>query len=272
MDYKIDMASKGRSSKAMARVPTTPKVFHLFPALAPELQCMIIKHACFVPRNVSLFPKRQEHMVHGEGREQWVSFTHSYHTTSQPPSILQVSQEVRTEALRWYSLSFGTNLRHGNYTFTRPPKVYINWAVDCLCFLQPEFMCGKQEYWIETPLLEVCQQNKLNTLALKVPYNLYRINYSTKLRASNIKNLILCQNHKYDEKESDFELEPFQKTNKNGSLSKKILSPATYKRINEVKENLVKAWDEEDEKNAWKSKYDPPPSRPSIELARFVAI
>ena len=76
--------------------------FHLFPNLAPELRLKIWAHACF-HRTVSI----------------WYLPSLDVCLSSSPtPVILHVSREAREEALRTYSLAFGTR--------SSPARTYFN--------------------------------------------------------------------------------------------------------------------------------------------------
>lgn len=127
------MAKQGEPSETMAIAegamiqPSTPAnnfdIFELFLDLPPELRSMVIKAACFVPRNVSLWQKHHHNIpipTRGRGPD---IFAHSYKTTSRAPAILHVSKEFRNEGLRWYDLSFGTDMGTGDVRFVDPPKI-----------------------------------------------------------------------------------------------------------------------------------------------------
>jgi hypothetical protein len=84
-------------------MPTqTTTTFPLFPNLAPELRLKIWAHACF-PRTVSI---------------RYLPSLETCVSSSPPPTILHVCHEAREEALRMYSLAFGTR--------SSPARIYFN--------------------------------------------------------------------------------------------------------------------------------------------------
>lgn len=95
---------------------TTGK-FSVFPKLPFELRLMIWRFCLPGPRNVGI---KIRFKAGGFGG--WVVRGN----IPRPPVALQVCQESREEALRYYILSFGTN--------AHPATVYFNYQVDTLCF------------------------------------------------------------------------------------------------------------------------------------------
>lgn len=79
----------------------SPSTFTLFPTLPSELRCKIWATACF-SRVLSLT---------------YDSSTSSFQTTTPTPTLLSVSREAREEALRVYSLTFGTSTKASNIYF-----------------------------------------------------------------------------------------------------------------------------------------------------------
>ncbi|TGO20945.1 hypothetical protein BPAE_0254g00090 [Botrytis paeoniae] len=82
--------------------------FHLFPKLLPELRILVWRYAC-TTRTVEV---RYDPTI-----DRCRSIT-------PPPAILQANHESRTEALRVYTLSFGTK--------TSEPRIYFNPYIDVL--------------------------------------------------------------------------------------------------------------------------------------------
>ncbi|KAF5872278.1 uncharacterized protein Bfra_005634 [Botrytis fragariae] len=82
--------------------------FHLFPKLLPELRILVWRYAC-TTRTVEV---RYDPTI-----DRCRSIT-------PPPAILQANHESRTEALRVYTLSFGTQ--------TSEPRIYFNPYIDVL--------------------------------------------------------------------------------------------------------------------------------------------
>lgn len=86
----------------------TTKMFTIFSNLPSELRIKIWQQACS-PRTVTLT---------------YNTSSSSFSSTTPPPTLLSVSHETREEALRIYTLSFGTP--------TEAPKVYFNPLLDTL--------------------------------------------------------------------------------------------------------------------------------------------
>jgi len=112
------------------------EVFHRFKDLPPELRIKIWKIASFVQRNIDI--QNKELYMSDDfdcGEPDFVP--HVIFTTRPPPAILHTCQESRTEGLKYYTLEFGTTLSRRLCTVTTPAKIYVNWAVDRLCLMQP---------------------------------------------------------------------------------------------------------------------------------------
>jgi len=77
-------------------------MFTIFPNLPSELRVKIWHHACF-PRTMTLT---------------YSSANDAFHCTSPPPVLLSTTHESREEALRIYTMSFGTK--------TQPARTYFN--------------------------------------------------------------------------------------------------------------------------------------------------
>ncbi len=84
--------------------PKLPLVtFHPFPSLPLELRLKIWQAACNISRTLTLTYSSDKDV---------------FHCKTQPPTSFSVSHESRQQALRVYSLCFGTK--------TSPPKIYFN--------------------------------------------------------------------------------------------------------------------------------------------------
>tara|TARA_R110002060_G_scaffold9604_11_gene14381 strand:+ start:120 stop:539 length:420 start_codon:yes stop_codon:yes gene_type:complete len=87
---------------------------------------------------------------------------------------LNVNQETRAEALKWYQLEFGHEVDDRSFTVTFPPKTYIDWKVDRLCWMDwGDFAVGDYYSWRESwrrtfaaDLYQVCKTQKLRSLTL----------------------------------------------------------------------------------------------------------
>lgn len=87
---------------------TLPTAFSLFPLLAPEIRFKIWQYAC-LDRVVSV---------------RYLPDSDCCLSPSKPPAVLQVCHESRSEALRIYTLSFGT--------LPKPARIYVNTSQDTL--------------------------------------------------------------------------------------------------------------------------------------------
>ncbi|KAH7309328.1 hypothetical protein BKA65DRAFT_559541 [Rhexocercosporidium sp. MPI-PUGE-AT-0058] len=92
----------------MSSTYNATKMFTVFSNLPSELRLKIWQQACF-PRTVAL---------------KYTSTTSSFNSKTSPPTLLSVNQESRHEALRIYTLSFGTSLQ--------PARTYFNPFLDTL--------------------------------------------------------------------------------------------------------------------------------------------
>jgi len=99
---------RNRYGNTMSSNYNTTKMFTIFSNLPSELRVKIWQQACS-PRTVTLT---------------YTTSTSSFTSTTPPPTLLSVSHEAREEALRIYTLSFGTP--------SQPPKTYFNPLLDTL--------------------------------------------------------------------------------------------------------------------------------------------
>lgn len=231
------MSKKGQSSKASAKSQplASANVFHLFLTLPPELQCMIIKKTCFIPRDVSLWTDRAADQL-------------TYFTRTPPPTVLQVNKAFRDEALRWYDLSFGFTNNPGQDPCVLPPTVYINWEVDRL-YIMDCFCLHRCEGYVEPYVWDLARANGLKTLAIDTGRfgGNFSKKVSTQIRALNLDTLVLFKkNRRNYDSHADYDVLPFQYKNKNGTFSKKIYAPATLEYLNDRKVLLGQSWDQDD--------------------------
>lgn len=75
-----------------------------------------------------------------EGRPDFIP--HTIRTTRPPPAVLHACQESCKEGLKYHTLEFGTTLSKPICTVTTPAKIYVNWAVDRLCVMNPDDLDG----------------------------------------------------------------------------------------------------------------------------------
>lgn len=117
--------------------------FTCFKELIPELRLRIWTFACFLPRNVCVeMDLSLMERISGRWNRDPEEHDIAYLSNTEPPALLRVCKESRTEALRHYSLEFGTTMtsysetahlyKRRSFTVTVPPVVWINWAADTL--------------------------------------------------------------------------------------------------------------------------------------------
>jgi len=128
-------------AEALAEDAPKPLIeFTCFPDLPSELRCKIWKFAAFVPRDVSVWSSNFGENIGIPLRAGEDDETHlmiwKLKSPTPPPTILSVSVESRTEALRYYKLDFGTTHTFRDFSFSTNPCIYINFDVDRVCFLE----------------------------------------------------------------------------------------------------------------------------------------
>merc|ERR1711964_35470 len=97
---------RNRYGNTMSSNYNTTKMFTIFSNLPSELRVKIWQQACS-PRTVTLT---------------YTTSTSSFTSTTPPPTLLSVSHEAREEALRIYTLSFGTPPPPRNGLRRNPPR------------------------------------------------------------------------------------------------------------------------------------------------------
>jgi 2EXR family len=117
----------------IAPAPVTARTFTLFPNLPTEIQRKIYKHMMPGPRNVHLTFRKHNSML--------------LKSSSPIPVLLHLNRDARTEALKTYRLSFGTDKYDA--------KVYFCPEIDTLYFGPVERFAiwendqSIQKWWIE---------------------------------------------------------------------------------------------------------------------------
>lgn len=261
------------SSKAKAKT----KTFHLFSKLPVELRALVVKEACWVPRNVPLWIKNKGRVVldqHPNSPPRGPLRPYSYHTSSSPPKILQVNQEFRKEALRWYDLTFGIDMSVDGISYIRLPKVYINWKVDCLCLMSTAYPLFGEEFSTAS-FWTLCNENKLGTLAINLSglrgANFGDWNTIASALRTKVSDRVILFNAKPRRYGAEFVFKPLQGINENGTVSQKPLSARAQRSLAIIKPFRIKflvLWNKE-ERGAQNAKASISP-RPKLELARYV--
>jgi hypothetical protein len=137
--------------------------FPCFNRLPLELRRLVWKHACFHQRNVDITASYTPNELYDHWDESYYDDVFYYLSICPPPAVLRVNKESRTEALKWYSLDFGTQPTL-NPIYATPPHIYINWHVDRICFLNWGLLSRAYDYAAKD-FQERCSRNKLRYLA-----------------------------------------------------------------------------------------------------------
>ncbi|KAH6683058.1 hypothetical protein B0J14DRAFT_574994 [Halenospora varia] len=116
--------------------PQAASEFACFPKLPLEIRLRIWRHACYHERTVGILPLEAfqlpfcNQLNHEDRPYIW-----KYKSYDPVPSPLHVSKESRREALKYYSLTFSTSFNIDGSTINTPPRVYVNFEADWLCFM-----------------------------------------------------------------------------------------------------------------------------------------
>lgn len=118
--------------------PTCPDKFKRFEELPTELRLRIWKYAAFFQRTVDVLPFTVYNERLADSRPFMI--TDIFISSCPTPALLHVSRESRNEALKYYTVEFGTEqpilLRICGRKTTIPiptPVIHINWEVDRVC-------------------------------------------------------------------------------------------------------------------------------------------
>jgi hypothetical protein len=171
-EYEVDHSWAIQSAQNSSEQPgkstsTVLKTFSYFGQLPLELRVKIWGHACFHQRNIDIFTE-----MLGEVRvnEQDMYRFESYKYFSQfcpHPAVMHTCKESREEGLKHYRLEFGTSHSFSIINISTPPRIYVNFACDRLCLLQPDCFGSDKEDRFYT-FVSICQQNGARSLALNV--------------------------------------------------------------------------------------------------------
>ncbi|KUJ23911.1 uncharacterized protein LY89DRAFT_679191 [Mollisia scopiformis] len=127
------VSPSGRVAAQFQRLPLTE--FPRFKDLPIELRISIWELASHQQRNLDIWNRELWTSDSSEDEER--SVPHLLFTTQPPPSVLQACHESREEALKYYTFDFGTTYHDRDCTVTTQAKVYVNWAVDRICLMEP---------------------------------------------------------------------------------------------------------------------------------------
>lgn len=140
-------------SSSIAIVEDDPK-FELFPKLPVELRLKIWGLACYTPRIVPLWlqPLGYQPELHkaisaiedilNENEE--IKLMYEFDTVTRIPAVMESCAEAKREGSRYYTREFGSGIENYaletvNLNITIPPRIYVNWEVDTICFMSPTF-------------------------------------------------------------------------------------------------------------------------------------
>jgi hypothetical protein len=157
-------------------VDVSPSKFTYFPNLPDKLRLKIWKHASFLPRNVDLWiGKWSVAHVNNFKLGDDHHFAHYFYLHCPPPAILHTCHESRREGLVTYRLQFdgqywsgGSGSHRRQFIFTTLPTVYINWASDTLCIMNPDGLRGGSPNGIIKEIVRQCNSGRLQSLAFNM--------------------------------------------------------------------------------------------------------
>ncbi|KAL2060723.1 hypothetical protein VTL71DRAFT_9364 [Oculimacula yallundae] len=140
-----ELATNHQDSRVRG-TPSSSKVlvsFTLFPNLPTEIRLKVWSFASNEMRNVDIWARNIYVAPVEDYSATWAPYM--LYSTTEIPSVLQVSHESRNEALKCYTLDLGTDFRtHRRFglfpavEIKFPPQIYINWKEDRLCLMHPE--------------------------------------------------------------------------------------------------------------------------------------
>lgn len=172
----------------------TFNTFTLFPKLPLELRRKIWQLMCSEPHNVDIvrsydYTTSQPH----QGMPRPTRLTR-YASTCAVPAVLQISHEARTEGLWYYSIDFSNTYQSGQKVIIHSaPRIYINWAIDCLCIVSSGYPHDEK---VDTGLFDLCISKNVRHLAYNTHYmgqqSFRPIKYS-QLRQLGLESLVLFE-------------------------------------------------------------------------------
>jgi len=177
-------------------LPVVLATFTIFERFPPELRNKIWKEACSVRRNIFIAAKRVGHLEAEDNR----TFSPFYYVTRSPwfPAILHASHEARTEALRYYKLDFGVDIKNSPWQFSAPARTYVNWQVDRIYI--NDFEAFDLTSTSLNPLqhfFQLCKERALKKIALNVAdYSVVHLLYVLSSGYISIPEIILFKAHR----------------------------------------------------------------------------
>ena len=165
---RITLASDHNSSTSSSQTVSNGLIldtFKCFGQLPSELRLKIWSYVCSHPRNVDIFT---EHLGRTRVGSDTYFNTYMYYSHFCPhPAILHVCRESREEGLKYYQLEFGTSHHFPLITVSTPPRVYVNFACDRLCLLEPEYFGSELEDRFQG-FVQICRKHGASSLAINV--------------------------------------------------------------------------------------------------------
>ncbi|KAF8847171.1 hypothetical protein BDZ45DRAFT_755183 [Acephala macrosclerotiorum] len=219
MANQVESSQPKCKRRAAALLPKLTE-FYSFPDLPIELRFIIWKENCFDgpnPPNMLL--------------------PHSYHSEPRTPAILLVNKEARSEGLKWYQLSFGTNMDFSTLSYVLRPTIYINWQVDRLCF-RGTYCFLNTIYCVDISFFDLCRRNGLQVLALNLQdfrnWTKFPRNPRTIMRAAAILRKF---------RSPQLESSAFRNMKKDGTMTKPKAAKVLFPKIIGEMEQIVSLWD-----------------------------
>lgn len=169
-DGQPSTATFGREQTTASNGPQVtrepPAAFTCFSKLPPELRCKVWREASFQKRNICITIKKlgtwDEDLLEGV----WAC-PFAYISRSTHPAILHTSREARTEGLKYYTLDFGVSYVRPLFTFSSPPRTYINWKADRVCITEPQLL-NTRRFNFFNDFINLCKERGLRNIAINV--------------------------------------------------------------------------------------------------------
>jgi 2EXR family len=139
--------------------------FTSFGQLPSELRIKIWSYVCFQPRNIDIFTDKLG-VIRISDDTYFDAYMFYSHFCSHP-AVLHVCREAREEALKHYQLEFGTSYHFSLVDFSTPPRIYVNFACDRLCLLEPDCFGSDLEDRFQR-FVQICRDRGACSLALNV--------------------------------------------------------------------------------------------------------
>lgn len=164
-DSDVSVASSSTTVKKDEKTNTDN--FHQFAKFPPEVQIIVWKFACYVPRTVPVWASSRSILEPAITRGRNYNFAYRFETDSPTPAVMRACQESRYAALKVYKRMFHVKKELPLATMYSPPRIWINAETNLVCPTR------KGEIWHMRFRTEqfndfcaVIKQNKIANLAI----------------------------------------------------------------------------------------------------------